>query len=191
MKSPRKIQGQTAVANLLKSRFDDRVTLVFNRQLIQRWRQGRFIPAGIEPFPKPDDGNRYAVAACVDWMERFIEARKRNPELLRTDETIREAKARRERAMANREQRADEHEARMTIERDTMKQDLCGIIRRLKPADVREEVQAFCCDRLRDLGLAEEVIHGFALKLAGKMAAIKARRDARFADAEAQVLADG
>ena len=189
MNQPKKIQGQPAIAALLSAHFGASTGVTLGRQQIQRWRMNRYLPAGMEPFPAPDHGNRYDVKACLDWMRRFIEARKRNPELLRCDENKNEARARRERAMANREERNDQREAQATMERATMKADLLGIIQRLKPADMREEVKSFCYDALRDLGIGEEVIHGFALKLSARMADITARRDAMFSQCEAQISA--
>ena len=150
------VQGQTEIASLLNERYGERVGMAFNRQLIQRWRAGRFIPAGIGRFPSPYDGNRYDVRTCCAWMESFIAARAKSPEFLYTEETANEAKRRLETARANREERADRRAAETMIAKETARLDTLGIIQRLQdsiPADHGQEIEAFTCDALRSIGV--------------------------------------
>ena len=173
------VQGQTEIANLLSARYGERVGMAFNRQLIQRWRARRFLPVGIEPFPRPDDGNRYHVRKCCAWMETYIAARKKNPALVHAEEIVSEAKARRERARANREERLDKKEAGNLIERAEAEIDAIGIIQRLGNSCTyhdEQEIPTFCATELKQLGVTWETVSLFSARLITKMQAITTRR---------------
>ena len=180
------VQGQTEIASLLNFRYGDIVGVAFNRQLIQRWRAGRFIPAGIGRFPSPDGANRYNVQACCRWMESYITARAKNPVLIRTDETASESKRRLETARANREERKNLIEESETIEKKTALQDSLGIIQRLQgslPADHAHEIQAFTGNTLVSLGASPEIIAKLTGRLAEKLNEVAQRRAGMFAAA--------
>lgn len=188
------VQGQTEIARLLNENYGERVGMAFNRQLIQRWRAGRFIPAGIGRFPSPSDGNRYDVQACCAWLESFIAARAKNPALLRTEETTNESKRRLETARANREERANLREAETTIEKSVALADSLGIVQRLEasiPANQGQEILAFVCDTLRSLGASPEIVSTFTGKLVEKLNEVTTRRAAMFTAARAEISAGG
>jgi hypothetical protein len=185
------VQGQTEIANLLSARYGERVGMAFNRQLIQRWRAGRFLPVGIEPFPRPDDGNRYHVRKCCAWMENFIAARKKNPALVHAEEIVSEAKARRERARANREERADKREAGQFIERAVAERDAIGIVQRLHNActvEDEQEIPSGSSAKLKELGVTWEIIAQHSAWLVAKKQEITARRVAAFHAATEEYL---
>ena len=179
MKTQKSVQGQTAIANLLNEPYGDEAGVTLCRQQIQRWRAGRFLPVGLEPFPRPDDGNRYHVRKCCAWMENFIAARKKNPALVHAEEIVSEAKARRERARANREERLDAKEAASVIERAVAENDFIGIIQRLHSACTYQdenEIPNFCNEALKNLGVLPETVAALSAKLSEKIQAITTRR---------------
>ena len=183
MRHPKSIQGQTKIASLLSERYGDEVGVTMDRRTIQRWRTGRFLPVGVESFPQHDGGNRYDVAKCCAWLETYIAARKKNPELVHTEEIASEAKARRAAALADREERRNIREAGEAIESAAARADLLGIIDRLRPADCRIEIHSFACDSARSLGMAPEVVAAFGAKLAEKLNELATRRAGMFAAA--------
>lgn len=188
------VQGQTEIANLLSERYGERVGMAFNRQLIQRWRAGRFLPAGVEPFPRPDDGNRYHVRKCCAWMENFIAARKKSPALVHTEELASEAKRRRAVAQANREERLDRKESGDLIERAVAEIDAIGIVQRLGNSCTNQdeqEIPTFCSTELKQLGVPQETVSLFTARLNEKMQAITARRVQMFQDSTEDFLKDG
>lgn len=191
MKTQKSVQGQTAIANLLQKHYGNDVAVTLDRRTIQRWRAGRFLPVGIEPFPRPDDGNRYHVRKCCAWMENFIAARKKNPALVHAEEIVSEAKARRERARANREERADKREAGQFIERAVAERDAIGIVQRLHNActvEDEQEIPSGSSAKLKELGVTWEIIAQHSAWLVAKKQEITARRVARFQTATEEYL---
>jgi hypothetical protein len=67
-------EGMDKLGALIMKRFAGRLPLQVGRQQIQNWKRlvGVAKRPGVVPFPAPKDSNRYNVAECFDWVEKWI-----------------------------------------------------------------------------------------------------------------------
>jgi hypothetical protein len=69
---PQFVAGMDALGAVLMRRFPG-IGIQIGRQVIQNWRKLEHVPDGcIVPFPAPRASNRYAVADCIAWIERYF-----------------------------------------------------------------------------------------------------------------------
>lgn len=64
---PSVASGLSAIAKIIANHFG--VTCV--RQYVYDWRHGEKLPPGAPPFPPPRDSNRFNVAECLAWYEKW------------------------------------------------------------------------------------------------------------------------
>lgn len=187
------VKGMAAIAGVINQKLGDNLGLTADKTTISRWRASKFIPKGLRPFPAPTANGAYNVPECLEWAKEFIKARAKNPETPQMLEAKAEAAARRERARANREERNDQKEAGLLIERAVAERDAIGIIQRLHNSCTTEheqEIPTFCIEQLKSIGVSVENISLFIARLTEKMQGITARRVANFQKATEEVLKD-
>jgi len=153
---PAQVGGMPAIAAIVAKHFGVRC----QRQDIHKWRS-----LAPEPFPSPDNGNRFSVLPCLDWYERNM-LKGGKTETLDLFQEQAEAKAKNDIEKLAHDRWLREVEKGRWVERTLAKRTCIGALKKYH-GFVRDELErdqtAARLEKLRELGLSVEALGAFQL----------------------------
>lgn len=159
---PVSVAGMDAIARLIAVKYNRQCS----RQYIMRWRNLVQVPAGCtEQFPAPKESNRYNMAECFAWCDRYLEpAAEKQGETQDLLQLQFEAKAKNDIEKLEHERWGRERDRGLWLKKLDAERTIIGALRQYHGA-VRSLLErqdpAARRDKLRDLGVDADLVAAF------------------------------